>query len=80
MIKDAYIEEIKHSLQRFAKTLDDTLTIAPELKKFMDENRVLRQKTNVVRTRCYQEAFCLGLCFLALHSCSSQMKPLELLE
>jgi len=44
LIKDAYIEEIKHSLKRFAKALDDTLTIAPEIKKFMDENRVLQQK------------------------------------
>jgi len=44
LIKDAYIEEIKHSFKRFAKTLDDTLTIAPEIKKFMDENRVLQQK------------------------------------
>ena len=25
--------------------LDDTLTIAPEIKKFMDENRVLQQKS-----------------------------------
>ena len=44
MIKDAYIEEIKHSFKRFAKTLDDTLTIAPEIKKFMDENRIMQQK------------------------------------
>jgi predicted unusual protein kinase regulating ubiquinone biosynthesis (AarF/ABC1/UbiB family) len=44
LIKDAYIEEIKHSFKRFAKTLDDTLTIAPEIKKFMDENRILQQK------------------------------------
>ena len=46
LIKDAYIEEIKHSFKRFAKTLDDTLTIAPEIKKFMDENRILQQKNN----------------------------------
>ena len=45
LIKDAYIEEIKHSFKRFAKTLDDTLTIAPEIKKFMDENRMLQQKS-----------------------------------
>ena len=43
LIKDAYIEEIKHSFKKFAKTLDDTLTIAPEIKKFMDENRLLQQ-------------------------------------
>ena len=42
LIKDAYIEEIKHSFKRFAKTLDDTLTIAPEIKKFMDENRMMQ--------------------------------------
>jgi predicted unusual protein kinase regulating ubiquinone biosynthesis (AarF/ABC1/UbiB family) len=45
LIKDAYIEEIKHSFKRFAKTLDDTLTIAPEIKKFMDENRMMQQKS-----------------------------------
>ena len=45
LIKDAYIEEIKHSFKRFAKALDDTLTIAPEIKKFMDENRVMQQKS-----------------------------------
>ena len=42
LIKDAYIEEIKYSFKRFAKTLDDTLTIAPEIKKFMDENRMIQ--------------------------------------
>ena len=46
LIKDAYIEEIKHSLKRFAKTLDDTLTIAPEIKKFMDENRMMQYNNN----------------------------------
>ena len=46
LIKDAYIEEIKHSFKRFAKTLDDTLTIAPEIKKFMDENRMMQHNNN----------------------------------
>ena len=45
LIKDAYIEEIKHSFKKFAKTLDDTLTIAPEIKKFMDENRMIQQRS-----------------------------------
>ena len=45
LIKDAYIEEIKHSFKKFAKTLDDSLTIAPEIKKFMDENRLLQQRS-----------------------------------
>lgn len=42
LIKDAYIEELKYSFQRFAKSLDATLTIAPELKKFIDDNRSIQ--------------------------------------
>jgi len=41
LIKDAYIEEIKHSFDRFAKSIDATISIAPELKKFLDDNRSL---------------------------------------
>jgi predicted unusual protein kinase regulating ubiquinone biosynthesis (AarF/ABC1/UbiB family) len=39
LIKDAYIEELKYSFDRFAKSIDATISIAPELKKFLDENR-----------------------------------------
>ena len=42
LIKDAYIEEIKHSFSRFAKSLDATISIAPELKKFLDDKRSLQ--------------------------------------
>lgn len=42
LIKDAYIEEIKHSFTRFAKSIDATISIAPELKKFLEENRSFR--------------------------------------
>ena len=45
LIKDAYIEEIKRSFSRFAKTIEDTITIAPEIKKFMDENRLMQKQT-----------------------------------
>lgn len=53
LIKDAYIEEIKHSFARFAKSIDATISIAPELKKFLDENRSLnllnaKSKSNVL--------------------------------
>ena len=34
LIKDAYIEELKYSFDRFAKSIDATISIAPELKKF----------------------------------------------
>ncbi len=39
LIKDAYIEELKYSFVRFAKSIDATISIAPELKKFLEENR-----------------------------------------
>lgn len=42
LIKDAYIEELKYSFEKFAKSLEATITIAPELKKFIDENRSLQ--------------------------------------
>jgi predicted unusual protein kinase regulating ubiquinone biosynthesis (AarF/ABC1/UbiB family) len=42
LIKEAYIEEIKYSFTRFAKSLDATISIAPELKKFIEENRSLK--------------------------------------
>ena len=42
LIKDAYIEEIKYSFTRFAKSIDATISIAPELKKFLEENRNLQ--------------------------------------
>jgi len=42
LIKNAYIEELKYSLNRFAKSIDATITIAPELKKFIDDNRSLQ--------------------------------------
>lgn len=53
LIKDAYIEELKYSFQRFAKSLDATITIAPELKKFIDDNRSIqlsnaKPKSNVL--------------------------------
>ena len=43
LIKDAYIEELKLSLNRFAKSIDATISIAPELKRFLDENRSLQR-------------------------------------
>lgn len=52
LIKDAYIEELKYSFTRFAKSIDATISIAPELKKFLEENRLLqlnaKPKNNVL--------------------------------
>ena len=46
LIKDAYIEEIKRSFSRFAQTIEDTITIAPEIKKFMDETKMMQRQSN----------------------------------
>jgi len=52
LIKDAYIEELKYSFERFAKSIDATISIAPELKRFIEENRSLqlnsKPKSNVL--------------------------------
>ena len=42
LIRDAYVEELKYSFERIAKSIDATISIAPELKKFMDDNRSMR--------------------------------------
>jgi len=42
LIKDAYIEELKYSFERFVKSIDATISIAPELKRFIEENRSLQ--------------------------------------
>ena len=70
LIKDAYIEEIKHSFSRFAKSLDATISIAPELKKFLDDNRSLqllkaKPKSNVLLSgSILSSAVFLGSAFL----------------
>ena len=74
LIKDAYIEEIKRSFSRFAKTIEDTITIAPEIKKFMDENRLMQKQTTKKNNAMLQEASYLQLSSWARHFCSSQMK------
>ena len=53
LIKDAYIEELKYSFKKFANSIDATISIAPELRKFIDENRSLqilnaKPKSNVL--------------------------------
>lgn len=42
LIKDAYIEELKYTFTRVAKSIDATISLAPELKKFIDDNRSLQ--------------------------------------
>jgi predicted unusual protein kinase regulating ubiquinone biosynthesis (AarF/ABC1/UbiB family) len=46
LIRDAYVEELKYSLKRFAKSIDATISIAPELKRYLDDNRSLQNLTH----------------------------------
>jgi predicted unusual protein kinase regulating ubiquinone biosynthesis (AarF/ABC1/UbiB family) len=39
LIKDAYIEELKISLGKFAKSINDVIAIAPELKQYLEEKK-----------------------------------------
>lgn len=45
LIKDAYIEELKYSFERFVKSIDATISVAPELKRYLDENRSIQLNT-----------------------------------
>jgi hypothetical protein len=39
LIKDAYIEELKISFNKVAKSVNDVIAIAPELKQYLEEKR-----------------------------------------
>ncbi len=44
LVKDAYIEEIKISFNKFAKSIDAVVSMAPELKRYLEENGSLENK------------------------------------
>jgi predicted unusual protein kinase regulating ubiquinone biosynthesis (AarF/ABC1/UbiB family) len=52
LIRDVYIEELKYSFQNFLKSIEAAITIAPELKKFVEESRSLqldaKPKSNIL--------------------------------
>jgi len=39
LIQEAHIEEIKYSIARFVKSVDAAISIAPDLKRYLDEGR-----------------------------------------
>ena len=39
LMMDGYVEEAKYSFRRLAKAVDAAISIAPDLKRFLDENR-----------------------------------------
>ncbi|KFM16821.1 hypothetical protein AAA799P11_01399, partial [Marine Group I thaumarchaeote SCGC AAA799-P11] len=44
MIPKAYVEELKISFDKFAKSIDSALRLGPEMEKFMDEAKISMQK------------------------------------
>ena len=48
LIKDAYIEELKYSLTKFAKSIDSVFTIGTEAQKFLEEIRISSKKRSPV--------------------------------
>jgi predicted unusual protein kinase regulating ubiquinone biosynthesis (AarF/ABC1/UbiB family) len=45
IVKDAYIEELKLAFNRFVKSVDSAIAVVPEIKKFLEENRRMRENT-----------------------------------
>lgn len=43
IVKDAYIEELKLGFNRFVKSVDAAIAVVPEIKKFLEENRRMRE-------------------------------------
>ena len=43
IVKDAYVEELKLAFNRFVKSIDSAIAIVPEIKKFLEENRRMRE-------------------------------------
>ena len=46
LVQDAYIDEFKHGFQRFVKSVDATISLAPDLRRFIDESRSLQLNKN----------------------------------
>ncbi len=49
IVKDAYVEEVKLSFNRFVKSVDSAIAIAPEIKRFLEENKTIN--TNMPKSR-----------------------------
>ncbi|MDE1769405.1 MAG: AarF/ABC1/UbiB kinase family protein [Thaumarchaeota archaeon] len=49
IIKDAYIEELKISFNRFVKSVDSAIAIVPEIRQFLEQNK--NMQANVPKSR-----------------------------
>ena len=43
IVKDAYIEEIKLGFNRFLKSIDATIAVVPEIRKFLEDTKRIRE-------------------------------------
>ena len=49
IVRDAYVEELKLSFNRFVKSVDSAIALVPEIKRFLEENRTIQ--TNPQKSR-----------------------------
>jgi hypothetical protein len=49
IIKDAYIEELKISFNKFVKSIDSAIAIVPEIRQFLEQNK--NMQTNKPKSR-----------------------------
>jgi len=50
IVKDAYIEELKISFNRFIKSIDSVIALVPEFRKFLEENKSMQSNKPKLRT------------------------------
>jgi len=48
VVRDAYVEELKLSFNRFVKSVDSAIAVVPEIKRFLEENKI---QTNPQKSR-----------------------------
>jgi predicted unusual protein kinase regulating ubiquinone biosynthesis (AarF/ABC1/UbiB family) len=50
IIKDAYIEELKISFNKFVKSVDSAIAIVPEIRQFLEQNKNMQENKPKSRT------------------------------
>src|SRR5438445_6813743 len=49
IVREAYVEELKLSFNRFVKSVDSAIALVPEIKRFLEENRTIQTNTQKSR-------------------------------
>jgi predicted unusual protein kinase regulating ubiquinone biosynthesis (AarF/ABC1/UbiB family) len=49
IVKDAYIEELKISFNRFVKSIDSAIALVPEIRRFLEENKNMQSNKSKLR-------------------------------